>query len=157
MTELDEKFMGLALEEAHKASEHGDVPIGCVIVQSGNIIAATHNRVEIDKDSTAHAELLAIREAQKSIGYKHLLDCEMYITLEPCAMCAGAIVLSRVNQLFIATSDPKSGACGSVMDITNNTELNHRCEVHYGIYEAESSELLKNFFKKIRERNGRRS
>ncbi|MFA7327156.1 MAG: nucleoside deaminase [Candidatus Kapaibacterium sp.] len=149
--------MNLALEEAQKATEHGDVPIGCVIVQNGNIIASTHNRVEKDQDSTAHAELLAIREAQKSIGYKHLLDCDMYISLEPCAMCAGAIVLSRVNRLYIATRDPKSGACGSVMDITNNQELNHRCEVHFGIYESESSELLKNFFKKIRERNGRRS
>ncbi|PKL81044.1 MAG: tRNA-specific adenosine deaminase [Ignavibacteriae bacterium HGW-Ignavibacteriae-4] len=149
--------MELALEEAQKAAEHGDVPIGCVIVHIGNIVASTHNRVEKDQDSTAHAEILAIREAQKSIGYKHLLDCDMYITLEPCAMCAGAIVLSRVNRLFIATADPKSGACGSVMDITNNPELNHRCEVHYGIYESESSELLKNFFKKIRERNGRRS
>lgn len=149
--------MGLALDEAKKASELGDVPIGCVIVHNCDIVAATHNRVEIDKDSTAHAELLAIRAAQKSIGYKHLLDCDMYITLEPCAMCAGAIVLSRVNRLFIATTDPKSGACGSVMDITNNPELNHSCEVHYGIYETESSELLKNFFKKLRERNGRRS
>lgn len=157
MTEIDYKNMNLALEEAQKATEHGDVPIGCVIVQNGNIIASTHNRVEKDQDSTAHAELLAIREAQKSIGYKHLLDCDMYISLEPCAMCAGAIVLSRVNRLYIATRDPKSGACGSVMDITNNQELNHRCEVHFGIYESESSELLKNFFKKIRERNGRRS
>lgn len=157
MTEIDYKYMELALEEAQKAAEHGDVPIGCVIVHNGNIVASTHNRVEINQDSTAHAEILAIREAQKRIGYKHLLDCDMYITLEPCAMCAGAIVLSRLNRLYIATRDPKSGACGSVMDITNNEELNHRCEVHFGIYEAESSELLKNFFKKIRERNGRRS
>ena len=149
--------MKLALDEAKRASELDDVPIGCVIVHNGIIVAQSHNRVEKDQDSTAHAELLAIREAQKSIGYKHLLDCDMYITLEPCAMCAGAIVLSRVNRLFIATADPKSGACGSVMDITNNAVLNHSCEVHYGIYETESSELLKNFFKKLRERNGRRS
>lgn len=149
--------MAMALEEAEKASALGDVPIGCVIVHNGDIVAQTHNRVEIDSDSTAHAEFLAIREAQKSIGYKHLLDCDMYITLEPCAMCAGAIVLSRVKRLFIATADPKSGACGSVMDITNSEKLNHKCEVHYGIYETESSELLKNFFKKLRERNGRRS
>lgn len=149
--------MGFALEEAKKAAEYGDVPIGCVIVYKGDIIAKNHNRVEIDSDSTAHAELLAIREAQKSISYKHLLDCDMYITLEPCSMCAGAIVLSRVNRLFIATADPKSGACGSIMDITNIEKLNHKCEVHYGIYETESSELLKGFFKKLRERNGRRS
>ncbi len=157
MTEIDYKYMGFALEEAKKAAEYGDVPIGCVIVYKGDIIAKSHNRVEIDSDSTAHAELLAIREAQKSISYKHLLDCDMYITLEPCAMCAGAIVLSRVNRLFIATTDPKSGACGSILDITNNEKLNHKCKVHYGIYETESSELLKGFFKKLRERNGRRS
>lgn len=157
MESLANNYMQIAILEAEKASDIGDVPIGCVIVQNGEIVAQTHNRVEIDKDSTAHAELLAIREAQQRIGYKHLLDCDMYITLEPCAMCAGAIVLSRVKRLFVATADPKSGACGSVMDITNNPELNHSCEVHFGMYESESSELLKNFFKKIRERNGRRS
>lgn len=154
---INTNYMEIALAEAQKAMEHGDVPIGCVIVRDGKIIAQNHNRVELDQDSTAHAELITIKEAQKSIDYKHLLDCDMYITLEPCPMCAGAIVLSRLSNLYIATKDPKSGACGSVMNITDNQLLNHRCLVHYGIKEQESSELIKSFFRKIRERNGRSS
>ena len=154
---INADYMEIALAEAQKAMEHGDVPIGCVIVRDGKIIAQNHNRVELNNDSTAHAELISIREAQKSIGYKHLLECDMYITLEPCPMCAGAIVLSRLNNIYIAAKDPKTGACGSVVNITDNQQLNHRCSVHYGIKEQESSELIKSFFRKIRERNGRRS
>lgn len=157
MVKIDHNYMKLALEEAKKAIEHDDVPIGCVLVKNGEIIAKAHNKVEKNQDATAHAELIAIREAQNKIGYKHLLDCDMYVTLEPCAMCAGAIVLSRVKRLIIATRDPKSGASGSILEITNNPLLNHRCEVYFGIDEKESSELLKNFFKKIRERNVRKS
>lgn len=154
---INTDYMEIALAEALKAMVHGDVPIGCVIVRDGEIIAQNHNRVELDQDSTAHAELITIREAQKYIGYKHLLECDMYITLEPCPMCAGALVLSRLSNIYIAAKDPKSGACGSVVNITDNQLLNHRCTVHFGMKEEESSELIKSFFRKIRERNGRSS
>lgn len=154
---INTDYMKIALEEAHKAMIHGDVPIGCVIVRDGEIIAQNHNRVELDQDSTAHAELITIKVAQKTIGYKHLLGCDMYITLEPCPMCAGAIVLSRLNNIYIAAKDPKSGACGSVLNITDNKQLNHRCTLHFGMNEQESSELIKSFFIKIRDRNGRSS
>lgn len=149
--------MSLAIEEARNAAQHGDVPIGCVIVSDGNVIAKQHNKVELLSDSTAHAELLAIREAQKAVGYKHLLSCEMYVTLEPCSMCAGAIVLSRLEKLYIAAKDPKTGACGSVLNIATNDSLNHRCIIEFGVSEEESSSMLKEFFKMIRERNGRRN
>lgn len=147
----------MALKEAYKAMEHNDVPIGCVIVHNGEIIAKSHNRVEVDKDSTSHAELLAIREAIKVVDYKHLLECDMYITLEPCSMCAGAIVLSRLSNVYIAAKDPKSGACGSIINVADNLQLNHRCNIEFGILEDQSSNLLKTFFKKIRDRNGRSS
>lgn len=153
----NEDYMSIALEEANKAMVHNDVPIGCVIVRNGEVIAKSHNRVEIDKDSTAHAELLAIREAMKVVDYKHLLECDMYITLEPCSMCAGAIVLSRLSNVYIAAKDPKSGACGSIINVADNMQLNHRCNIEFGILEDQSSNLLKTFFKKIRERNGRSS
>lgn len=149
--------MSLAIEEAQLAALHGDVPIGCVIVSDGKILAKQHNKVELLQDSTAHAELLAIREAQKAVGYKHLLGCEMYVTLEPCSMCAGAIVLSRIEKLYIAAKDPKTGACGSVLNIAANDSLNHRCKVEFGLYEEESSVMIIEFFKKIRERNGRKN
>lgn len=149
--------MSIALEEAKKAVQHEDVPIGCVIVFEDNIIAKSHNNVELNKDSTAHAEMLAIREAQKVIGHKHLLECDMYITLEPCSMCAGAIVLSRLRNLYIATADPKSGACGSIFNIVSNENLNHRTNVYFGAKENESSQLLKEFFKQLRVSNGRNS
>lgn len=154
---LNENYMAMALEEANKAMVHNDVPIGCVIVHNGEVIAKSHNRVEVDKDSTAHAELLAIREAIKVVDYKHLLECDMYITLEPCSMCAGAIVLSRLSNVYIAAKDPKSGACGSIINVADNLQLNHRCIIEFGILEDQSSNLLKTFFKKIRERNGRSS
>ena len=149
--------MSLALEEAKKAEVHDDIPIGCIIVKGDEIIASQHNKVELLSDSTAHAEILAIREAQKKVEYKHLLGCDMYITLEPCSMCAGAVVLSRLKKVYIATKDPKTGACGSVLNIINNESLNHRCEVEFGLLEQESSKLIKDFFKKIRLRNGRRN
>ena len=149
--------MSLALEEAKKAEAHDDIPIGCIIVKGDEIIASQHNKVELLSDSTAHAEILAIREAQKKVEYKHLLGCDMYITLEPCSMCAGAVVLSRLEKVYIATKDPKTGACGSVLNIINNESLNHRCEVEFGLLEQESAKLIKDFFKKIRLRNGRRN
>lgn len=152
-----EKYMSVALDEAKKALLHNDVPVGCVVVHAGTIIAISHNQIEQNKDRTSHAELLAIRQAQEKVGYKHLVECDMYVTLEPCPMCAGAIVLSRINNLHIATKDPKSGACGSVMNIASNEKLNHRCKLHFGTYENKSSQLLKDFFKQLRQKNGRRS
>src|SRR6056300_1115820 len=125
--------MTLAIKEAKNAQEHDDIPIGCVIIYNDQIIASQHNKVELHSDSTAHAEMLAIREAQEKIGHKHLLNCAMYITLEPCSMCAGAIVLSRIEKLFVATKDPKTGACGSVLNIVDNDSLNHRCSVEFGL------------------------
>src|SRR5690606_2564829 len=139
------EYMESALLLARKAAEHDDIPVGCVIVLNNEIIAQSENRVEVDSDSTAHAEMLAIREAQKKVGYKHLLECDMYVTLEPCAMCAGAIVLSRIRKIYIATADPKTGACGSIMNIANNSQLNHRCEIDTGILQVEASTLIKEF------------
>lgn len=149
--------MSLALEEAKKAEVHDDIPIGCIIVKGDEIIASQHNKVELLSDSTAHAEILAIREAQEKVEYKHLLGCDMYVTLEPCSMCAGAIVLSRIEKVYIAAKDPKTGASGSVLNIINNESLNHRCEVEFGSLEQDSAKLIKDFFKKIRQRNGRRN
>lgn len=146
----DEYFMQIALSEARKALESEDVPIGAVIVSNGKIISRAYNQVEKKNNALAHAELLAIDKAIKKIGYKHLLDCEIYTTLEPCPMCAGAIVLTRLKRLIFAAADPKSGASSSVLNITNNPSLNHRVEVSSGVLADESSELLKWFFQYIR-------
>lgn len=143
-------FMLIALYEAKKSLKYGDVPIGAIIVHDGQIIGRGHNKVEKKGNSIQHAEIIAINSAIKKFGHKHLLDCEMYITLEPCSMCAGAIVLSRIKKVYFATYDKKAGACGSVLNIIQNDELNHRCELDIGILENESSELLKSFFKEIR-------
>lgn len=155
--DIKDKYMRMALQEAEKAMLHNDVPIGCVIVFEDKIIASSHNKVELAQDSTSHAEMLAIRDALKTIEYKHLLECDMYVTLEPCPMCAGAIVLSRIRNIYIATKDSKSGACGSILNIASNENLNHRCNLYYGILEQESSQLIKHFFKKLRMKNGRSS
>jgi tRNA(adenine34) deaminase len=150
---MDEYYMYKALLEAEKALANDDVPVGCVIVHNDTIIARAYNQIEKKKDSTAHAELTAIKKATKKIGYKHLLDCTMYVTLEPCAMCAGAIVLARIPRLVIGTKDPKTGACGSVLNITNEKRLNHRCDVRFGVLEEKCSYILKDFFKKLRKTN----
>ena len=143
-------FMKIALNEAKKSLKYGDVLIGSIIFHNGKIIGRGHNKVEKKGNSIQHAEIIAINSAIKKYGHKHLLDCEMYVTLEPCSMCAGAIVLSRIKKVYFATFDKKAGACGSIINIIQNDELNHRCELEFGIMEKESSELLKNFFKEIR-------
>lgn len=145
-----EKYMRIALKEAHKALLNGDVPVGAVICLNDIIISKAYNRVEKDKDATAHAELLAIKKAIKIIGYKHLLQCTLYSTLEPCTMCAGAIILARFKSVVFAADDPKAGACGSVFNITDDTRLNHKCDVISGILAEEASKLLKEFFRKLR-------
>ena len=146
----DDFYMAKAIKEARKALLSNDVPIGAVIVSGDKIIGRGYNKVERNSDATLHAELIAIRNALKKIEYKHLLDMKIYVTLEPCAMCAGAIVLSRIKNVVIGTMDPKAGACGSVMNIVQNNDLNHVCDVKTNVMQAECSQLLKEFFKKLR-------
>jgi tRNA(adenine34) deaminase len=142
----DEYFMRLALREAERAAEHGDVPIGAVVVVAGEVAAAAHNERELRQDPTAHAEILALRAAAAAVGSWRVLDAVMYVTLEPCAMCAGAIVLARVPRVVFGASDPKAGACGSVLDVLGEPRLNHRPEVAGGLLAAECGTLLSEFF-----------
>ena len=142
----DEYFMRLALREAERALEHEDVPVGCVIVLDGEVIASARNERELREDPTAHAEVLALREAAKHVGRWRLDGCVLYVTLEPCAMCAGAIVLARVPRVVFGALDPKAGAAGSVMNVLAEAKLNHRPEVAPGLLADESAELLRQFF-----------
>jgi tRNA(adenine34) deaminase len=142
----DEYFMRLALREAGAALEHEDVPIGAVVVHGGEVIAAAHNEREVRADPTAHAELLALREAARALGSWRVLDSVMYVTLEPCAMCAGALVLARVPRVVYAADDPKAGAAGSVFDILAEPRLNHRPQVQAGLLAEESAAMLRAFF-----------
>ena len=145
-------FMAEALKEAALAAEMGEVPIGAVIVRGDEIIAAAHNLVETSKDPTAHAEMLAIRQAAARLGGWRLTGCHMYVTVEPCSMCAGAIVCARIEKLFIGTDDPKGGACGSIFNIPQEKKLNHYTEIETGLLREECSEIMKTFFKKLRDR-----
>ena len=144
------KFMEEAFKEARKAAVEGEVPIGAVIVREGEVIARAHNRTEQDKDPTAHAEMLAIREAAKHLGGWRLTGCSMFVTTEPCSMCAGAIVWSRIEKLYIGTMDPKAGACGSRMNIPQDSRLNHYVEIETGLMREECAGLMKDFFRKLR-------
>lgn len=146
------KYMIEALEEAKKAAEEGEVPIGAIIVKDGEIVGRGHNRVENLKDPTEHAEMSAIRMAADTLGGWRLLGCEMYVTAEPCSMCAGAIVWSRIEKLYIGTMDPKAGACGSVFNIPQDSRLNHFTEIETGLMQEECSSIMKNFFKTLRKR-----
>jgi len=147
---LNEHHMKYAFREAEKAYEEGECPIGCVIIYENKIIAKSHNQIETLKDPTAHAEILAITSAAAFLESKFLEKCSMYVTLEPCSMCAGAIVLSRLENLFFGAFDPKSGACGSVINVTNNKSLNHSVNVYGGVLDAECGGILKSFFEKKR-------
>jgi tRNA(adenine34) deaminase len=138
--------MRLALREAERAEEHDDVPIGAVIVRAGEVIGAGHNERELRQDPTAHAEVIALREAARSVGSWRVLDAVLYVTLEPCAMCAGAIVLARVSRVVYAAPDPKAGAAGSVMDVLAEPRLNHRPQVVGGLLAEESALMLRAFF-----------
>ncbi len=142
----DDYYMRLALREAERALEHDDVPIGCTVVRAGEVIASTRNERELRGDPTAHAEILALREAARHIGGWRLLDTVLYVTLEPCAMCAGAIVLARVPRVVYAAPDPKAGAAGSVIDVLGRPELNHRPVVAGGLLADEGAGLLRAFF-----------
>jgi tRNA(adenine34) deaminase len=142
----DEYFMRLALREAERATAHGDVPIGAVIVRDGEVVAATHNERELRQDPTAHAEIIALREAARLAGTWRILDAALYVTLEPCTMCAGAIVLARIARVVYGARDAKAGACGSVLNVLAEPRLNHRPELAAGLMAQESSELLSGFF-----------
>ena len=142
--------MNEALKEAIKASIKLETPIGAVMVKDGKIIARGHNEKELKQDCTLHAEINAIRKASHKLGSWRLIDCDMYVTLEPCTMCAGAIIHARVKNLFIGTSDPKAGAVGLILNVLEIEALNHRVEVVKGVLEYECSQLLKGFFKSLR-------
>lgn len=142
--------MGEALKEAEKALDIGEVPVGAVIEKDGIIVGRAHNLIESSKDPTAHAEILAIRAASKTLGGWRLVGCNLYVTTEPCSMCAGAIVLARINKVFIGTPDRKTGACGSLMNILQDERLNHFVEIETGIMQQKCEEILKLFFKKLR-------
>ncbi len=142
----DDYFMRLALREAERALEHDDVPIGAVLVRDGEVLAAAHNERELRQDPTAHAEMIALREAARVLGSWRVLDAVLYVTLEPCAMCAGAVVLARVARVVYGASDPKAGACGSVMNVLGEPRLNHRPDVAGGLLALECGALLSEFF-----------
>ncbi len=142
----EDYFMRLALREAERASEHDDVPIGALLVRDGEVLVAAHNERELRQDPTAHAEIIALREAARLAGSWRLLDTVLYVTLEPCAMCAGAIVLARVGRVVYGATDPKAGACGSVLDVLGEPRLNHRPDVAGGLLAEDCGELLSAFF-----------
>lgn len=146
----DHEAMTAALAEARLAAEAGEVPIGAVILLNGQIIATGQNRVLRDNDPTAHAEIVALRAAAYAVNNYRLLNCTLYVTLEPCAMCAGAITHARLDRLVYAAPDPKAGACGSVLSVLNHPQLNHQLIVEQGPFAEESSELLKSFFRERR-------
>jgi tRNA(adenine34) deaminase len=148
MTDIE--LMQIAMSEARLAAEAGEVPIGAVVVREGEIMARGQNRVLRDVDPTAHAEMVALRAAAKAIGNYRLSGCTLYVTLEPCAMCAGAMIHARIDKLVFAAADPKAGACGSVLAVLNHPQLNHQMQMEQGILAEESAELLRGFFRERR-------
>jgi tRNA(adenine34) deaminase len=144
--DLDEDLMRLAIREAERALEHDDVPVGAVVVVDGEVVGAGHNERELRQDPTAHAEVLALRRAAGHLGVWRILDSVLYVTLEPCAMCAGAIVLARVGRVVYGAADPKAGAAGSVMDVLAEPRFNHRPAVSGGVLREECAALLVDFF-----------
>ena len=148
----EEKYMKEAIRQAQKAYALDEVPIGCVIVQDGKIIARGYNRRNTDKNTLAHAELTAIRKASRKTGDWRLEDCTMYVTLEPCQMCAGAIVQSRMKKVVIASMNPKAGCAGSVLNLLQMAAFNHQVEIERGLLEEECSKMLSQFFRELRER-----
>ncbi len=147
---MKEKFMAEALKEAQKAYDKLEVPVGAIIVKDGKIIARAHNQKETKLDTTKHAEIMAIQKASKKLKSWRLIDCEMYITLEPCSMCAGAIINSRIKKIYIGTLDEKTGAAGSVLNLFKDYKFNHNVEVETGIMKEECEKIIKDFFKMLR-------
>lgn len=148
--DMHEKYMKLALKEAKKAYDKKEIPVGAVIVKDDKVIARAHNLKEIKNDTTKHAEILAIQKASKKLGCWRLEDCEMYVTLEPCSMCAGALIQSRVKKVYIGTMDYKTGACGSVLNLLSDYKFNHNVEIETGVLAEECEKILKDFFKELR-------
>ena len=148
---LKNKFMKEALREAQKAYDKNEIPVGAVIVKDNKIIARAHNIKEEKNDTTKHAEIIAIQKASKKLGSWRLLNCEMYVTLEPCSMCAGALIQARLKKVHIGTMDAKTGACGSVLNLLEDYKFNHNVEIEKGIMKEECENILKKFFKKLRE------
>jgi len=147
----DEYFMREALRMAQKAYDANEVPVGAVVVRKGKIIARAYNQVELLKDATAHAEMLALTQAQAAVGDWRLIDCDLYVTKEPCAMCAGALVHTRVRRVIFGCADPSAGAAGSVMNLLQIPQWNHRCDIVSGILQDECAAILQNFFRQRRD------
>ncbi len=152
MQSTDEKYMKEAIKQAKKAYVLGETPIGCVIVYQDKIIGRGYNRRTIDKNTLAHAELIAIKKASKKVGDWRLEGCTMYVTLEPCQMCAGAIVQSRMTRVVVGCMNPKAGCAGSILNLLQMPEFNHQAELTIGILEEECSQMMKSFFKELREK-----
>lgn len=148
---IDETYMALALDQARAAGAMGEVPIGAVVVCEGAVVAAAHNRRETDNDPAGHAELIAIREAAAKLGRWRLSDCTVYVTLEPCPMCAGLMHQARIDRCVYAAPDPKAGALGTLYDLHDDERLNHRFSVTSGVLEDEAADLLRSFFRRLRE------
>lgn len=151
MTE-QEKFMKEALKQAQKAYEKEEIPVGAVIVKNHKIIARAYNEKEDKLDTTKHAEIIAIQKASKKLKAWRLTDCEMYVTLEPCSMCAGALIQSRIKKVYIGTMDKKTGACGSVLNLLDDYSFNHKVEIETGIMQQQCEKILKDFFKELRDK-----
>lgn len=147
---MHEKFMKIALAEAKKAFDKEEVPVGAVIVQDGKVVAKAHNLKETKNDTICHAEILAIQKASKKLKKWRLTDCEMYVTLEPCSMCAGALINCRLKKLYIGTMDTKTGACGSVLNLLEDYKFNHIVEIETGVLQQDCEKILKDFFKFLR-------
>lgn len=154
---ISENYMNEALKEAKKAYKKLEIPVGAVIVHEGEIIARAHNEKEEKNDTTKHAEILAIQKASKKLGKWRLNDCDMYVTLEPCAMCAGALIQSRIRKVYIGTNDEKTGACGSVLNLLEDYKFNHKVEIENGILKDECEAILKKFFKELRNKKAKTS
>ena len=150
MSKIEQIYMDEALREAKKALEQDEVPVGAIVVHKRKVIARAHNQMRMLKDPTAHAEMIALTQAASYLKNERLTGAIIYVTVEPCAMCAGALILARVKRLIYGVDDPKTGACGSVLDVVGNRKLNHRIEVKKGVLAEESRTLLKEFFKKKR-------
>ena len=146
LSRRDEYFMRLALREATRALQHDDIPVGAIVVHDGEVIGSGHNERELRCDPTAHAEVIALRDAARTLGSWRVLESVLYVTLEPCAMCAGAIVLARIPRVVFGTRDPKTGAAGSVLDVLAEPRLNHRPQVQAGLLAGECADLLRSFF-----------
>lgn len=151
MTDTDAKYMKEAIRQAKKAYAIGEVPIGCVIVRDGKIISRGYNRRTIDKNTLAHAELAAIKKASKQLDDWRLEGCTMYVTLEPCQMCAGALVQSRIDRVVVGCMNPKAGCAGSILNLLQMPEFNHQVELETGVLEEECSQMMKDFFRELRE------